>query len=296
MDFGREITGSLAVAESREWLCANGLGGFASGTVAGLPTRRYHGLLVAALKPPVGRTVLVDRARRARRVRRRDVRAVDRTAGRTARVAPDGYRLIERFHLDGTTPVWHYACADALVEKRVWMEPGANTTYVRYRLLRAGAGGPVRLTLRALVNYREFHATTHGPGWQMAVAPAGHGSAGHRLRRRAAVVDPGAGRDGRAGARLVRGLPAGRRGGARPRRPRRQPPRRDVHGHARAGPAAHRGAVRRGRVRTSTASRRGRDGARTRPRSCSRGARRSRPPGSPPPGSSGSCSPPTSSW
>ena len=54
MDFGREITGSLTLAESREWLCVNGLGGFASGTVAGLPTRRYHGLLVAGLKPPGG--------------------------------------------------------------------------------------------------------------------------------------------------------------------------------------------------------------------------------------------------
>ena len=174
MDFGREVTGSLAVAESREWLCTNGLGGFASGTVAGLPTRRYHGLLVAALKPPVGRTVMVGGL--DERIEY-DGATYELSTARWAdgTVAPVGYRLIERFHLDGTTPVWHYACADTLVEKRVWMEPGANTTYVRYRLLRAGAGGPVRLTLRALVNYREFHVTTHGPGWQMAVAPAGRG-------------------------------------------------------------------------------------------------------------------------
>ena len=174
MDFGREVTGSLAVAESREWLCANGLGGFASGTVAGLPTRRYHGLLVAALKPPGGRTVLVTGLHE--RVEY-DGATYELSTARWAdgTVAPEGYRLVERFYLDGTTPVWHYACADTLVEKRVWMEPGANTTYVRYRLLRAGAGGAVRLTLRALVNYREFHVTTHGPGWQMAVAAAGEG-------------------------------------------------------------------------------------------------------------------------
>ena len=49
-------------------------------------------------------------------------------------VEPDGYRLIERFRLLGTTPVWTYAAADALVEKRVWMAPGANTTYVRWLL------------------------------------------------------------------------------------------------------------------------------------------------------------------
>ena len=58
IDWGREICGDLALAERREWLCTNGIGGFASGTVAGTLTRRYHGLLVAALKPPLGRTLL----------------------------------------------------------------------------------------------------------------------------------------------------------------------------------------------------------------------------------------------
>jgi hypothetical protein len=54
VDWGREICGNLATAASREWLCTNGIGGFASGTAAGLLTRRYHALLVAALKPPLG--------------------------------------------------------------------------------------------------------------------------------------------------------------------------------------------------------------------------------------------------
>ena len=59
IDFGRDICGDLDQAESREWLVTNGLGGYASGTVAGLLTRRYHGMLVAALNPPVGRTLLI---------------------------------------------------------------------------------------------------------------------------------------------------------------------------------------------------------------------------------------------
>ena len=59
LDWGREICGRLDIAEHREWLCTNGIGGFGSGTVAGLLTRRYHGLLAAALAPPVGRTLLV---------------------------------------------------------------------------------------------------------------------------------------------------------------------------------------------------------------------------------------------
>ena len=58
IDFGREITSNPATAIRREWLVTNGLGGYAAGTVANLLTRRYHGLLVAALKPPLGRTLL----------------------------------------------------------------------------------------------------------------------------------------------------------------------------------------------------------------------------------------------
>jgi predicted glycogen debranching enzyme len=172
IELGRGITGRLAAAESREWLCTNGLGGFASGTVAGLPTRRYHGLLVAALAPPVGRTVLVSGLQE-----RVDyggstwALAASRWADGT--IAPDGYRLIEHFRLDGTTPVWRYACADALIEKRLWMEPGANTTYVRYQVLRAS--GPVPLEARALVSYRDYHATTRGPGWRMEVERVEHG-------------------------------------------------------------------------------------------------------------------------
>src|SRR5712692_9365295 len=150
----------------REWLCANGIGGCASGTVAGLLTRRYHGLLTAALAPPVGRTLLV--AKFDEWVDYGGVGwelATNRWGDGV--VAPQGYRLIERFHLDGTTPVWTYALADALFEKRIWMEPGANTAYVRYRVLRAA--GPLELQLNALVNYRDYHATTRGDGWSMRV-------------------------------------------------------------------------------------------------------------------------------
>ena len=172
IEFGREVAGELGAAERREWLCANGLGGFASGTVAGLATRRYHGLLVAALTPPVGRTLVVSALDERVEYGGRGW-ALGTSRWADGAVAPDGYRLIERFHLDGTTPVWHYACADALLEKRIWMEPGANTTYVRYRLLRAS--GPVRLGLAALVNHRDYHGTTRGAGWRMAVERVTHG-------------------------------------------------------------------------------------------------------------------------
>lgn len=166
VDFGREVCGRLEISGSREWLCTNGIGGFASGSVAGVLTRRYHGLLVAALKPPLGRTLLVAKLDERVEYAESDWPLfTNRWADGS--VEPHGYRHLEGFRLEGTTPVWTFAVSDALLEKRVWMEQGANTTYVQYRLIRAG--GPFRLELKALVNYREYHRTTHGDGWRMRV-------------------------------------------------------------------------------------------------------------------------------
>src|SRR5204863_6613245 len=168
LDWGRDVCGDLESGERREWLCTNGIGGFASGTVAGTLTRRYHGLLVAALEPPLGRALLVAKVEETAAHDGLVLSlGVNRWAG--GAVDPHGYRAIERFRLDGTTPVWTYAVADGRLEKRVWMEPGANTTYVQYRVLRAR--GPVALRLEVLVDYRDYHGTTRGEGWQMDVAP-----------------------------------------------------------------------------------------------------------------------------
>jgi predicted glycogen debranching enzyme len=166
LSWGREVTGDVAAAERREWLCVNGIGGFASGTIAGTLTRRYHGLLVAALSPPLGRTLLAAAAHETVRYGDEDV-ALASARWASGAVDPAGYRLIERFRLEGTTPVWTYALGDALLEKRVWMEPGENTTYVRWRLLRAST--PAGLTVGLMVNYRDYHATTRAGTWRMDV-------------------------------------------------------------------------------------------------------------------------------
>ncbi|MEH2006791.1 amylo-alpha-1,6-glucosidase [Nostoc sp.] len=172
IEFGREICGNLDTAESREWLVTNGIGGYASGTVAGLLTRRYHGLLVAALKPPLGRTLLLAKLDETVLY---DTRSYSLHTNRWAdgTVSPDGYRHIERFSLEGTIPVWHFAIADALLEKRVWMQQGANKTYVQYILRRATQ--PLKLTLKAMVNYRDYHGDTQSNGWQMSVEPVEQG-------------------------------------------------------------------------------------------------------------------------
>ncbi|MEH2146515.1 amylo-alpha-1,6-glucosidase [Nostoc sp.] len=166
IEFGREICGNLDTAESREWLVTNGIGGYASATVAGLLTRRYHGLLIAALKPPLGRTLLLAKLDETVLY---DTRSYSLHTNRWADgiVSPHSYQHIERFSLENTIPVWRFAVADALLEKRVWMQQGANTTYVQYTLRRATQ--PLKLTLKAMVNYRDYHGDTQSNGWQMSV-------------------------------------------------------------------------------------------------------------------------------
>ena len=172
IEFGRGICGSLEIAEQREWLLTNGIGGYASGTVSGNLTRRYHGLLVAALNPPVGRTQLVAKLDETANFDGRDyLLATNRWASGT--VEPQGYLNIESFRLEGTTPVWAYGLADALLEKRIWMKHGENTTYVQYSLLRGGR--TIHLVIKALVNYRDFHSTTHAANWQMKIASVEQG-------------------------------------------------------------------------------------------------------------------------
>src|SRR5580704_978111 len=164
--FGREVCGNLETADGREWLVTNGIGGFASGTISGNSTRRYHGLLIAALHPPVGRMQLVA-----------GVDEIVRYAGTEYELAthqwmsgaiePKGFLDIENFRLEGMTPVWTYALADALMEKRVWMKHGENTTYVQYTLVRGTAAAEI--SLKAMVNYRDYHNATHAGDWRMQV-------------------------------------------------------------------------------------------------------------------------------
>ena len=172
LDFGRDVCGHLPVAERREWLVTNSIGGYASGTISGLLTRRYHGLLIAALRPPLGRMLLLTKLDETATY---DGRTYPLFANRWAggQVQPAGFHYLERFYLEGTTPVWAFACADALLEKHIWMQPGANTTYVRYNLRRATA--PLTLTIKALVNYRGHHGNTHADDWQMRIASMKHG-------------------------------------------------------------------------------------------------------------------------
>jgi predicted glycogen debranching enzyme len=177
ISFGPEICADLAAAEQREWLVTNGIGGFASGTIAGSATRRYHGLLFAALSPPSARTLLVGGVDEAIRI---NDQALELGTHRwlSGAVAPAGYRSLRGFRLEGTVPIWTYQAGAAQLEKSIWMEHGENTTYVRYRL--AESPSPVELELKVLVNYRDFHGSTHSGSppndWRMNVEPVEHGA------------------------------------------------------------------------------------------------------------------------
>ena len=172
VQLGREVCGSLELAEQREWLVTNGIGGYASGTVSGNLTRRYHGLLVAALRPPGGRTQLVAKLEEAVSYDGAEF-ALTTNRWASGAVEPQGHLNIESFRLEGTVPVWRFALADALLEKRIWMRQGENTTFVQYLLLRGNRA--LRMAVKALVNYRDFHSSTHAGDWRMLIDSVGRG-------------------------------------------------------------------------------------------------------------------------
>ncbi len=147
------ITSDLAAATQREWLVTNGLGGFASGTVSGVATRRYHGLLVAALAPPRGRHVLVSHLDEWLTLG--GARAALSSHAFPGAVHPDGWRRVESFALD-PLPVWRLRAGHALLERSVFMVRGENTTVVRYTLLRAPRSA--LLTVRPFGAFRDFHS------------------------------------------------------------------------------------------------------------------------------------------
>ena len=171
ISFGREICADLKAAESREWLVTNGIGGFACGTVTGVLTRHYHGLLVAALSPPTHRTLLVTKLTETVGYRNCTY-PLDTNRWANGMVNPAGYHHLQHFRLDGTIPTWTFACGEALLEKRVWMQQGQNTTYIRYTFTRGSAA--LKLSLKAFVNYRDFHGGSSKRTWQIEAIEGGY--------------------------------------------------------------------------------------------------------------------------
>ena len=171
--FGRAVCGTLAEAERREWWIANGRGGYAAGTIAGTLTRRYHGLLIAAVDPPLGRRLVFAKA---------DATLIDgsdqyplfsnRWAG--GQIAPPGHTGIESFYLDHTVPVWTFAVGGRRIEARIWMEPGEDTTWLGWLLHPVGDDTTeLSLRLTLLANNRDHNGDTWEDGFQPALSVTG---------------------------------------------------------------------------------------------------------------------------
>jgi predicted glycogen debranching enzyme len=169
IQFDQDVCHDSEAALTREWLETNGLGGFASSTIIGLNTRRYHGLLVAALRPPVERFVLLSKLEEALII---DGRRYELSANQYPGVIhPQGFHYLKQFRLD-PFPRFTYEVEGIEIEKSVFMIYGQNSTVVRYQVrLASSATDNGRLTtdncwleVRPLIAFRDYHGTTHENG------------------------------------------------------------------------------------------------------------------------------------
>jgi predicted glycogen debranching enzyme len=172
--FTRAICGDLGQAEQREWWIANGLGGYAGGTIAGSLTRRYHGLLIAPVASPLGRRLILAKAD-ATVVAGARAWPLFTNRWKSGAVSPAGHIRIGSFHLDYSTPVWVYELGEHRIEARVWMEPGAHTVYAAWRLLPQPQPPEQALSLHVtlLANDRDHHGTMPVGGFAPEIAVEG---------------------------------------------------------------------------------------------------------------------------
>ena len=179
---GRNVSADVQAGLDHEWLVTNGLGGYAAGSIVGATTRSYHGLLVAALRPPVERFVLVTKIDET----------IDFPDGRSLKLGvneyqdgtidPQGHNYLKKVALEGDIPCFTYALGDTLtLEKRVWMEYGQNMTYVQYMLHGAfdedseKSNHTLTLTLYPFCAYRDHHSATQGSSdWHFLVENEGN--------------------------------------------------------------------------------------------------------------------------
>ncbi len=164
-----EICQNLREGLDHEWLVTNGLGGYGAGAINGATTRSYHGLLVAALHPPVDRTVLVTKIDEEVTLPNGQFLKLGVNEYKDGTIDPQGYQHLEGVGLEGDIPYFIYRLSETLtLEKRLWMEYGQNTTYVQYILQGSldeeseKTSRPLTLDLLPFCLSRDYHATTQG--------------------------------------------------------------------------------------------------------------------------------------
>ncbi|MGR6320853.1 amylo-alpha-1,6-glucosidase [Micromonospora soli] len=171
--FGPQVCGDLSAGASREWLVTDGRGGYAMGTVSGLRTRRYHGLLVVAGDRPASRRmglVSLDPAVTLPSGARARLGAHEWSSGV---VDPRGFELLERFDLTDGVPRWRWRIGDVVIEREIAMAYGRSCVAVVHRLV---AGGPVRLDLAAACTWRDAHGERRADGPTPRLDPVAGGA------------------------------------------------------------------------------------------------------------------------
>ena len=157
ISFNSDICTDFDAASGREWLETNGIGGFASSTISGANTRRYHGLLTAATEPPLGRITMLSKLEETVLI---DGERYELTSNQYPRkVHPQGYRYLRSFRLD-PFPVWLYEIHGIEIEKRVFMIYGENSVVVRYSLPKRTKQKLV-IEFRPLLSFVDYHHLQH---------------------------------------------------------------------------------------------------------------------------------------
>ncbi len=166
LQVGRDVCSNIESGLNHEWLVTNGIGGYAAGSIVGATTRSYHGLLVAALHPPVERTVFVSKADEEIALPNGPVIKLGVNEYQEGIVDPRGYNYLEAVSLEGDIPRFLYRLSEQLVlEKRIWMEYGQNTTYVQYTLHGVLEGGSYEALTLSFIPFclsRDYHSSTQG--------------------------------------------------------------------------------------------------------------------------------------
>ncbi len=158
---------SIERLSSREWLVTNGLGGYASGTIMGLNTRRYHGLFVPNLSAPLGRTMMLPFLAEDVLFDQQKV-ALGAIEYKDGHMDSKGKQFLREFRLEWLTPTWIYDFNGHILEKRIFMPFAKNTVYASYRL--SGGRGPVRLQLRPYCSCRVHDGSLgYPPDWPFTV-------------------------------------------------------------------------------------------------------------------------------
>lgn len=157
--FNEDICHDISKSIEKEWLETNGIGGYASSTIIGANTRRYHGLLMAATRPPLGRILLLSKLEEFLCVEGKEFPLSTNIYPNA--VYPSGYQNLVQFSLN-PFPTFNYLINGINIKKIVFMVYGENTTVILYQVDRRGEL-PFSLTMKArvMVAFRDYHWLTH---------------------------------------------------------------------------------------------------------------------------------------